>query len=87
MVKHSDIQQKAIDQHHQRQAEQITGATPFHLQKLPGGQVVQITDQAQIVTRFPQNVIQVSSGQNQTGQYQAPVLKKISKFRKFSYFA
>ena len=26
-----DIQQKAIDQHHQRQAEQITGATPYHL--------------------------------------------------------
>ena len=28
-----DVQQKAIDSHHQRQAEQITGATPFHLQK------------------------------------------------------
>lgn len=28
-----DIQQKAIDQHHQRQAEQITGATPYHLSK------------------------------------------------------
>ena len=62
-----DIQQTAIDGHHQRQAEQITGATPFHLQKggdkqSPQVQTVQIAtstgQQAQIITRFPSNVIQ-----------------------------
>ena len=62
-----DIQQTAIDGHHQRQAEQITGATPFHLQKggdkqSPQVQTVQIAtstgQQPQIITRFPSNVIQ-----------------------------
>lgn len=69
IVKH-DIQQKATDQHHQRQAEQITGATPFHLQKMPDGQTVQIAGPGQILTRFPQNIIQVSSGQNHSSSQQ-----------------
>ena len=67
-----DIQQTAIDGHHQRQAEQITGATPFHLQKGgekgPQVQTVQIATStgqpAQIITRFPSNVIQAMVLQN-----------------------
>lgn len=64
-----DIQQTAIDDHHHRQAEQITGATPFHLQKLADGHTIQIAPR-QMIRTIPHNLIQVSSGQSGTQSYQ-----------------
>ena len=52
-----DIQQTAIDDHHHRQAEQITGATPFHLQKLADGHTIQIAPR-QMIRTIPHNLIQ-----------------------------
>jgi len=47
--------QKAIDSDHQRQAEQITGATPFHLQKdSDGGRfLMEEVQQQQVVAQQP----------------------------------
>jgi hypothetical protein len=61
-----DVQQTAIDSHHQRQAEQITGATPFHLQKVKMDQKTILISQPKETTN--QNVTHIQqqpiSGQN-----------------------